>query len=114
MFEGSTVFVFMALTADHFEHDVHVAARGKRVGADLFVRFPDERGKLGMRDAPVLDAHLHREAETAAFARAHRHGAGDRGLGGVALLLLGDEIKRPAASATLSPPMTSPRATGIA
>src|SRR5207302_2968720 len=85
-----------SLTADHLEGDIHVAARGVRVGADLFVRFPGERGELGLRNAPVLDAHLHREAETASFARADRHGAGDPGLGGVALLLLCHEVERTA------------------
>src|SRR5207302_2910232 len=85
-----------SLTADHLEGDIHVAARGVRVGADLFVRFPGERGELGLRDAPVLDAHLHREAETAAFARADRHSAGDLRVGGVALLLLRHEVERTA------------------
>src|SRR5207247_9106921 len=84
------------LTADHLEGDIHVAARGVRVGADLFVRFPGERGELGLRNAPVLDAHLHCEAETASFARANAHGAGDPGLGGVALLLLCHEVERTA------------------
>src|SRR5439155_4376660 len=67
-----------------------------RVGADLFVRFPGERGELGLRDAPVLDAHLHREAEAASFARANAHGTGDPGLCGVALLLLCHEVERTA------------------
>jgi hypothetical protein len=34
-----------ALSADHFERDIHVAARGKRVAANLVMRFPDERGE---------------------------------------------------------------------
>src|SRR5712692_3596489 len=84
------------LTANDLEGDVDVAARGMRVGADLFVRFPGERDELGLRNALVLDAHLHREAETAGFARADRHGAGDLGVGGVALLPPCDEVERPA------------------
>src|SRR5213592_4553556 len=55
-----------------------------------------ELAALGLRNAPVLDAHLHCEAETASFARADRHGAGDPGLGGVALLLLCHEVERTA------------------
>src|SRR5882724_10398398 len=84
------------LTADHFERDVDIAACGMRIRADLFVRFPDERGELGLCDALVLDAHLHREAETASFARTYRHGAGHLCPGRVLLLLLGDEIERAA------------------
>jgi len=43
--------LFQLRSADHFECDVQVAARGKHAGADLFVGFPDRQGKLGLRNA---------------------------------------------------------------
>ena len=60
------------LTSDHFERDVHVVACGMRIGTDLFMRLPDERGELGLREALVLDAHLHRETETTCAGRLSR------------------------------------------
>src|SRR5258708_21189092 len=62
------------LSADHFERDIHVAARGMRIGADLFVRFLGEPGEIGLPDALVLDAHLHGETAPATVARADRDG----------------------------------------
>src|SRR6266403_2218087 len=56
------------LTSDHVERDVHVSACGMRVGADLLMGLLDERGELGLREALVLDAHLHRETVSAAVA----------------------------------------------
>jgi len=38
-------------TADHIEHDLHVATRRMRVGADFLVCFPHERGELGLSNA---------------------------------------------------------------
>src|SRR5262249_12216861 len=67
-----------------------------RVGADLLVRLAHQALELRLRDASVLDLHLHGDAEAAAVARADGHRAGDRRLGGVALLLLADEIQRAA------------------
>jgi transaldolase len=84
------------LSADHLELHVDVAARGVRIGADLLVRFPGERGEVGLGQRLVLDAHFHRDAEAAAVARTDRHRAGDLRLGGVALLLLGDVVERAA------------------
>src|SRR6266404_5174842 len=82
------------LASDHFERDVHVAANGMRIRAELLMRFLDERGELGLRETLVLDTHLHGETETAAFARADRHGAGDLRLRRVALPLLRHEVER--------------------
>src|SRR5438105_1755284 len=84
------------LASDHFESDGDVAARGVRIRADLFVRFPHQCGKLGLLDALVLDEHLHREAEAAAVARADRHSAGDLRPGGITLFLFRHEIERTA------------------
>src|SRR6185312_9972057 len=84
------------LGADHLEFDVHVVARRVRVGADLLVRLLDQLGELALRQAFVLDAHLHGEPEAATVARPDRDGAGDLGLGGVLLVLLGNEINRTA------------------
>ena len=67
-----------------------------RVGADLLVRLLHQRRELGLWNSIVLDAHLDREAEPAALARADRHGARYFGGGRVALLLLRDEVDRPA------------------
>src|SRR5260370_4386341 len=67
-----------------------------RVGTDFLVRFPHERGELGLRNAFILDAHLHRKPEPAASPRAYRHPAGYLGPRRVFLLLLGDEIERAA------------------
>src|SRR5258708_1933968 len=80
------------LAADHFERDLHVAARGVGVRADLFMRLAYQRLELGLRKAVVLDAHLHRQPEAAAVARADRDGAGDPRLRRIALLLLRDEV----------------------
>src|SRR5215831_5482786 len=84
------------LSADHLERHIHVAARGVRVGADFLVRFLRERRELGLGQALVLDAQLHRETEPAALARPDRHRARDLRLGGVLLLLLADEVERAA------------------
>src|SRR4029079_12008143 len=90
------------LGADHVEFDVHVVTRRVGVGADLLVRLLDQLGELGLRQALVLDAHLHGKPETAAIARPDRHGAGDLGLGGVLLVLLGNEINRSAETGSVA------------
>ena len=66
------------------------------VRADLFVRLAHEAFQFGLGDASVHDLHLHGEAEAAAVTRTDGDRAGDLRLGGVALLLLADEIKRAA------------------
>src|SRR6266852_1949646 len=78
------------------ELDRDVVARRVRIRADLLVRLAGERGELGLRQAPVLHAELHREAEAPAFARADRDRAGDARLGSVLLLALADEVERAA------------------
>src|SRR5258705_2828020 len=95
-FEGGFVMTLLlgGLTSDYFERDIHVAACSVRIRADLLMRFTDECSELGLRDALVLHAHLHREAETAAFARTDRNGAGDLGLCAVVLLMLSHEVQR--------------------
>src|SRR2546421_2131418 len=67
-----------------------------RIRADLLVRLVHQALELRLRDATVLDLHLHGEAEAAAVARADSHRAGDFRFGGVALFLLADEIERAA------------------
>src|SRR5260370_22668335 len=96
-FEGE-IFILSPgfLAAYHIERHVHVAAGGMRVGACLFLRFPDERGKLGLRNALIFDAHLHRETEPPAFTLTNGDSASDFGLGSVALLPLCYEVERPA------------------
>src|SRR5215468_12341133 len=84
------------LSADHLERHVHVAARGVRVGADLLMCFLRECRELGLGEALVLDAQLHRETEPAALARADRHRARNLRLGSVLLLLFADEVERAA------------------
>src|SRR5260370_3606836 len=86
----------VGLTADHIERDIHVAARRMRVGTDFLVRFPHERGELGLRNAFILAAPVRRKPEPAASPRAYRHPAGYLGPRRVFLLLLGDEIERAA------------------
>src|SRR5512132_1215631 len=85
-----------ALGADHVEFDVHVVARRMRVGADLLVGFLHQLRQLDLRQALIFHSHLHRESEAAAVARTDRDGAGHLGLGGVLLVLLGNEIDRAA------------------
>src|SRR5258708_40266751 len=63
--------------ADDFELHRDVVARRMRIRADLLVRRAGERRELGLRQALVLHAELHREAEAAAVARADRDRAGD-------------------------------------
>src|SRR5260221_5562969 len=82
--------------ADDFELHRDVVARRMRVRADLLVRLAGERGELGLRQALVLHAELHRQAEAAAVARADRDRAGDTRLGSVLLLALADEVERAA------------------
>src|SRR5882672_3756779 len=84
------------LLADHLECDIHVAARGVRVRADLLVRLAHECGELVLRNALVLYLHLDGDAEAAAVPRADRDSRGDGGLGRIALRLLGDEVERAA------------------
>jgi len=57
------------LGADHVEFDVHVVTRRVRVGADLLVRLLDQLSELGLRQALVVDTHLHGEPEAATVAR---------------------------------------------
>src|SRR5262245_63741217 len=67
-----------------------------RVGADLLVRFLGKRVELALWQTPVLDAHLDREAEAAAVARADRYGTGNLRVRRVLLLLFRHEIEGPA------------------
>src|SRR5689334_18022781 len=85
-----------ALGPGDVQLDGNVVARGVRVRADLLVRLAGERRELGLRQAPVLHAELHREAESAALARTDRDRAGDPRLRGVLLVLLADEVERAA------------------
>src|SRR6266404_8151826 len=73
-----------------------------RVGADLLVRLAHQALELRLREAAVLDLHLHGDAEAAAVARADGYRAGDLGPGGVALLLLADEIERAAEAGSVA------------
>src|SRR3954470_11961212 len=82
--------------ADDLELNVDVAARRVRIRADLLVRLVGQRRELRLGHRLVRDGELHREAEADALARADRHGALDARLGGVDLLLLGDEVERAA------------------
>src|SRR5712691_8671705 len=84
------------LGSGDLELDRDVVPRRVRVRADLLVRLADERGELGLRQAPVLHAELHGEAESAAVARADRDGAGDARLRSVLLVPLADEVERSA------------------
>src|SRR5207247_9320885 len=84
------------LGSGNFELDADVVARRVRVRADLLVRLARERGELGLRQAPVLHAELHRQTEAAAVARADRDRAGDARLRPVFLLPLADEVERAA------------------
>jgi len=52
------------LAAHDFECHVDVAACGMGIGANLFVRFPNNGGEFCLSDALVIDAHLHYEAKT--------------------------------------------------
>src|SRR5260221_14558019 len=79
--------------ARHRELDGNVATGGVRIRADLLMRLLGEGNELRLRQALVLDAQAHGEAEAAAIPRPDRHGAGDLRLVRVLLLLLGDEIK---------------------
>src|SRR5437764_13982680 len=88
--------------ARDFELDGDVPARGVRVGADLLVRLAGQSLQLGLGQARVLDAHLDRQAEAPAVARADRHGAGDPGRRRVLLVLLGDEVERAAEAARVA------------
>jgi len=54
---------FAGSASNHFERDVQVAACRMRIRADLLMRFLDECGELGLREALVLDAHLHLETK---------------------------------------------------
>src|ERR1700722_9425596 len=85
-----------SLTADHLERDIHVAARRMRVGTDFLVCFPHEHGEIGLSNALILDAHLHREPKTTTLADADRCRACYLGRRRVFILLLGDEIERAA------------------
>jgi len=67
-----------------------------RVGTDFLVCFPHKGGKIGLSNALILDAHLHRDAKATGLAHADRYRARYRGLGHVFFLLFGDEIKRAA------------------
>src|SRR5882672_3179475 len=102
LLRSSCVIPSEVLAPDHFELDIHVAAYGMRIRADVLMRFPGELNELRLRQALVLDAHLHLETETAAFARTDRHGAGDLRLRRVALPLLGNEVERPAEAGGIS------------
>src|SRR4026209_2198970 len=90
------------LGADHVEFDVHIVTRRVRVGADLLVCLLDQLGELGLWQAFVLDAHLHRKPEAAAIARPDRHGASHLGLGGVLLVLFRDEVDRAAETGSIA------------
>src|SRR4029077_7359529 len=72
------------------------AACGVRVGTDLLVRLARQRGQIGLRQAPILHAHLHCETESAQFARTDRDRTSDARLARVLFLLLADEIERAA------------------
>ena len=87
-YDNSYVAQPQGSAADDGELHIDVVARGIRVRADL--------GELGLRQRAVLDRELDGEPEAARLARADRHRRGHLGLGGVLLLLLGDEIERPA------------------
>src|ERR1700730_15577975 len=78
------------------ELHVDVAARGMRIGADLLVRLARQRGQVGLRQAAILDPHLHRQAESAQLARTDRNGTGDSRLARVLFLLFRDEVERTA------------------
>src|SRR4051812_41275135 len=78
--------------ADDLELDVDVAARRVRVRADLLVGLGSEGCELRLGNRGVRDRELDREAEADALARPDRHRALDARLGGVDLLLLGDEV----------------------
>src|SRR5882762_3765041 len=84
------------LRSGNLELDGDVVARRVRVRADLLVRLARERGELGLRQALVLHAELHREAEAPAVARADRDGAGDARFRSVLLVPLADEVERAA------------------
>src|SRR5215467_9802311 len=84
------------LTADYFELDVHIAAGGVRVGADLLVRLFDQLLKKCLRQTAILDLHLDGDAEAATLARTDRGRASDPSVGGGVLLLLGDVVERAA------------------
>src|SRR5258708_36415644 len=88
--------------ADDFELHRDVVARRMRVRADLLVRLAGERGEVGLRQALVLHAELHREAEAAAVAPADRDRAGDPRPSSVLLLALADEIERAAEASRLA------------
>src|SRR5690348_4903632 len=85
-----------ALGSGNFQLDGDVVARGVRVRADLLVRLARERGELGLRQALVLHAELHPQAEAPAVARADRDGAGDPRFRRVLLRPLADEVERAA------------------
>src|SRR5258708_36353485 len=67
-----------------------------RIGADLLVCFAHERGELVVRQALVLDPHLDRDPEAAAFTRADRDGASDLRVRRIAFALLRHEVERAA------------------
>src|SRR5258706_10806887 len=90
------------LTADHFKLDVNVVARGMRVGTDLRVRLADQGHEVGLRDAPVLDAHLDCDTEAAAIAGPDADRAGDLRPGRVLLLLFRDVVERAAEAGGVS------------
>src|SRR6267143_2237099 len=84
------------LRSGDLELDGDVVARRVRVRADLLVRLARERGELGLRQALVLHAELHRQAEAPTVARTDRDRAGDARLRGVLLVPLADEVERAA------------------
>jgi uracil-DNA glycosylase family protein len=88
--------------ARHRELDRNIATGGVRIRADLLMRLLGEGRELRLRQALVLDAQAHGEAEAAALARPDRHGAGDLRLARVLLLLLGDEVERAAEASGVS------------
>src|SRR5436190_18248101 len=90
------------LGSGNLELDADVVARRVRVRADLLVRLARERGELGLRQALVLHAELHREPEAAAVARAYRDRAGDARLRGVLLRPLADEVERAAEAGSVA------------
>jgi hypothetical protein len=85
-----------SLTADDLERDIYVAVPRTRVGTDFLVCIPHEHGEIGLFNALILDAHLHREPKATVLAHADRYRACYLGRGRIFFLLLGDEIERTA------------------
>jgi len=79
-----------------------------RIGTDLLVGLLDEDCELGLRHAPVLDAHLDGEAKAATVACADGNRAGHFGFASILFVLFPDEVESAAKAGRIARPGLRP------